>query len=779
MLNHSNGKYSLTGTISNEGTLIVDLTIEIDGLPQKLNSKEYEIEWATLNNKVIMWPNFISDNWDSYYLYSEFPSNTQGTKYIPFFKECETRENDILVDTQKFISCKKQQGGQEIESIVFATSSEEDKKDVGLEITNLITYPVGQVSQELHKYEVIKANKPIAGLEVRIETAGKVQTAGYLVVKSPNNPSMGTSKIVDLTTEPINKEAIVGIDFGSNNSCVHYTIKTGNAEVKPILFKNRRLALVGADSVNNIADKDELLFFSNEATVNGQIKSWLHEHDSRYIGANKEKEIAGGVPVNEKNIIVLEMDKEKITTQAGILHYNMKWLSDEAGKSKKTAYLKGLWMSICADLYAEKCKPVELRWSYPGSMSAYDLNQYKLIFSSYIPQITPILNSSKQRLKPGIIHEQTEAEAVCKYALSHDYGLGNDLFLGIDVGGSTSDILLLAKDINNNNDPKLFKQSSVRVAAGVFFDAVTNSALFRKSIYDFHQQQNSIKVENIREIQSSGHKAPFYLNNVFDQLKDDEFEQFYAYIGSSAPFVFALPAYVTGLLLFYSGKLAALTIKENNLSSVKEIHLMPFGKGGRLFHWLQTFPGKSLSNSYFETCFFAGYGEKPENMSLKYRDDIAKDNKSEVSKGLASSSKLIFDPNVRYESDIFAEKNIKYLENGQFREFKETDIVKDEYFANLGQFEFPEKLENFEQFLNIYIDFVGNKTGLVKDIAALESKSKELPSLLAAFIQNDSEYNKARIARQTTNNFDYRFPIFIAEGLCYLEKVLIPEVFKS
>ena len=38
---------------------------------------------------------------------------------------------------------------------------------------------------------------------------------------------------------------------------------------------------------------------------------------------NKDKEIAGGVAVNEKNLLVKEMDKEKITTQAGILHYNM------------------------------------------------------------------------------------------------------------------------------------------------------------------------------------------------------------------------------------------------------------------------------------------------------------------------------------------------------------------------------------------------------------------------------------------------------------------------
>jgi hypothetical protein len=134
------------------------------------------------------------------------------------------------------------------------------------------------------------------------------------------------------------------------------------------------------------------------------------------------------------------------------------------------------------------------------------------------------------------------------------------MFIGIDVGGSTSDILLLAKDINANNAPRLFKQSSVRIAAGVFFDAVVQSTTFRKAIYDYHESQRKIRVENIQEILYEGHKSPFYLNNIFDQLTDDDFGLFYSYIGNESSFVYAIPAYVTGLLVFYAGKLCAKTI---------------------------------------------------------------------------------------------------------------------------------------------------------------------------------------------------------------------------
>jgi hypothetical protein len=91
--------------------------------------------------------------------------------------------------------------------------------------------------------------------------------------------------------------------------------------------------------------------------------------------------------------------------------------------------------------------------------------------------------------------------------------------------------LLLAKDINTYNRPRLFKQSSVRLAAGVFFDAVIKSTAFRKAIYEYHESQKKIKVENIQEILSASHKAPFYLNSVFDQLSEDDFGLFYSYIG--------------------------------------------------------------------------------------------------------------------------------------------------------------------------------------------------------------------------------------------------------
>lgn len=768
LVSQNNPNFTIEGKISDSGKLIVDLTVTIDNQPYKLNSKEYDIEWADNGKKVIMWPNFISDKWDAYYLYSEFPSNLSGMKFVPFYKHC--------IDGQ-MITVNRPEGVNMVQKIVYSDSDDRMKTDVNLEVNKLVEFPLNMSSEDKHKYEVIKSNCPIAGLEIRIENAGRSETAGYLIVKNPNDESMGVRKIVDYTTQNVTQNANVGIDFGSNNSCVYYTTNTGTY---PVTFENRRLTLVGAESPSgSIAEMDELLFFSNEPSSNGQIKSWLHEHDERYIGANRDKEIAGGVAVNEKNIRIKSMTRQIIETQAGVLHYNMKWLSDTRGISKKTAFLKSIWLSVCADLYAQQLAPSQISWSFPSSMTPTDLSQYRNIYNAQLPNITPILDDQKTRIRVPITAELTESEAVCKYALSQKYGLVRTMFLGIDVGGSTSDILLLAKNSNHNNEETLFSQSSVRIAAGVFFDAVIKSQQFRRAIFEFHESQKTIHVENIRDILSNGEKAPFYLNSVFDQLTPYNSSEFYSWISREASFVYAIPAYVTGLLVYYAGKLCAKTIRENNLTSIQEVHLMPFGKGGRLFHWLQTNPGVMPTTQFYQECFKKAFGQGNENIKLVYRTDVVEDNKSEVSMGLVANQTLVFDPIIREKSDIFAEKGIKFLNRGKLDELDENQVVLCEYFENVGQFEFPEKLENFYTFLEIFIDFVSQKAGLVRDVAALRNRKDELSSLLSSYISNDPEYAKARDNKQQTGIFEYRFPIFVAEGLCYLEKILIPEVFKS
>lgn len=79
------GNTSLTGVITDAGQLAVTLVVEIDGQKVTLNTREYEINWLIDQGKVIMWPNFVSEKWNRYYLYSEYTADSQW-QFQPIFK---------------------------------------------------------------------------------------------------------------------------------------------------------------------------------------------------------------------------------------------------------------------------------------------------------------------------------------------------------------------------------------------------------------------------------------------------------------------------------------------------------------------------------------------------------------------------------------------------------------------------------------------------------------------------------------------------------------------
>lgn len=75
----------MTGVITDAGQLAVTLIVEIDGQKVTLNTREYEIDWITDQGRVIMWPNFVSEKWNKYYLYSEFTADAKE-QFLPIFK---------------------------------------------------------------------------------------------------------------------------------------------------------------------------------------------------------------------------------------------------------------------------------------------------------------------------------------------------------------------------------------------------------------------------------------------------------------------------------------------------------------------------------------------------------------------------------------------------------------------------------------------------------------------------------------------------------------------
>lgn len=740
---------SLRGTLTPDGNLAVTMTLSIDGEAVPLGVREYKVLWQTKPQKVILWPNFISDRWNRYYLYQQKTEGGQPN-FLPIYQE--RRELIKTPDGHFFTEDYKPDDGSRLP----------------VTITQLVAAPPS-AGDTLPKYSIYQYDKPLAGLIAKVKQGGRELSAGYLIVRQPD-------KVKDLSENVAQPKAVVGIDFGSNNTCVYYDIDN---EPKPVEFHNYRLMLVGQElaSPNRVAEIDELLFFTNYDTNDGQFKSWVHEHDIRCNHNNQSDEIAGGVPVNRPNVQVNKMTDRVIETQAGTLHYNMKWLDDDQGKLMKRAFIKSLWLQTCAFLYQKQLAPKEIRWSYPGSMIKRDRNFLATNIFEKLPAMTPIVNT---RVTVG--SSVTEAEAVCSYAVKQDdCGLtSSTVELGIDVGGSSSDILLLAKLPLEGE--KLITESSVRLAAGVFFGAVTESQRFRDALVTFHAgRKTGVYVMNIDELQDPANKskAPYYLNCIFDQLKPEEYATFYSSLNDNASFVFAIPAYVTGVLLFYAGMLIGKAAKDGSLSSeVNQVDVLPFGKGGRLFHWLYSSAGEDATNDYYEKCLNTGAAcVSDRKFRVSLRNELAARNKTEVAYGLCSlDNELKYDPQVG-DTDICGEQGVRYIRpDGSAEKLAVDQSLDGSYFQDLNSFDFSEG-PCFSSFIDLFARFVCRDTTIYNgDEEELMKDLRDVPGRIANFMRKDSEYTKALKGSARDEVFPYHQPIFIAEAASYL-RTLVDKIF--
>lgn len=708
------------------------------------------------DGKVFVWPNFSSPSWNKYYYYSEFPSNVTGVKLLPCF-----------------------------DNLDFSTASDDETKN-----KFLVKYPIDRVDSNSHKYEIIENDKPLKSIAIKLNKSGAEVNGGVLLLKRVKESKPNTLR--EISTLANLRDAEVGIDFGSTNTCAYYELVDGG-NPKPIPFSNRRLAIVGFDTVRRaLAGKDELLFISNEGTAfeNGQVKSWLHLHDSQYLTPDGDinkisdlsKEIVGGVPVNESNISVKSMNQQIIQTNAGELFYNMKWLSDSESENRKTAYMKMLWIHICADMIDSPtpCYPKKLNWSFPSSMTSADRKVLRAIYKN-ATEYPFMANSGKVRPE---LDDYTEAEAVSAYSMFKGTDVDSSrLSLGIDVGGSTSDILILGFKNNSNT---LLTQSSIRMAGGFFFDAINGSATFRRSLFNFHESHKTdIDIKNIKDVVDTDPviygRAPYYLNNIFDQLSTDrDFNYFYDYIRREVTPVFAYPAYVTGCLMFYSGMLVKNAVKKNGLDNLKTINMRYYGKGGRLFEWLLDIYSED-GERYYKKCFAAGFGSN--EISLNIESQEKAENKSEVAIGLVSKLLVNIERGKEDEDgqriieryDVIGEKGIKCTKTDSVVE--DLDIIPNELFDGGVNIEMPDTLENFTKFIDLFTKFLTDEN-VIKDVSALDKGKNSLK--IRAFIQKDAEFIKCmeafRKGIEENKRPVYRMPIFIAAALCYLNEVLLPEV---
>lgn len=429
------------------GTLIAP----IGPIPYKLTTVGAD---ALGYKQMVLWPNFVSSNWGKYYLFSEMPHNSPtGWQAYPIIGNIDEVNNVVeLLDKQTGKKIGLKENLLPESEFGFVRLAENGKSKDGL--GRLLVGNIKTLSN--FKYEIYESSKPIRGIELK--NSGK--SAGFIFIKYA-----GTESSSHVTIVPPNQNlnpTRLGMDFGSNNSCIAYYDGTDPQLIK---FKNRRISFFTSDSDQNESNKSrpadsfEMLFFQNDEIMSNKIKSVLTLHDETRLEDDKahgdknllfEEVVKGGFSCNESNIAIEDsthnrhiLGLQKIPDQKVQMVYNMKWSSDAREETHKKAFIKSILLQTYAELFMRKegrMFPKQLAWAYPAAMSNSRIGVYSNNIWSKVKDSNPLVNiksvDTTLEVVKGSVSVQTSGSSLLGSKSGMIAGLSGGLSGGMSGGMS-------------------------------------------------------------------------------------------------------------------------------------------------------------------------------------------------------------------------------------------------------------------------------------------------------------------------------------------------------
>lgn len=376
-------------------TITLEIRFSGDNSEKGAEKQEvYTVNKTMIDKKdIVLWPNFVRDHWNRYYLYSELPHNTQSSD-CPFNSvpiagiPSQGRMNMMVDDKQNPIFLAK--------NGLANTEHDDLKPKLLITATKVLDKP--------YKYEIYQSNMPYYGIAL----TSKGKPSGFLVIKYGRE---GQKKLPrNLWGQALSdvKTASLGFDFGSTNTSIAY--KTENGNPSGFTFENRRISLL-MNTHSDESDKSgwhetktaqrNLFFFQRNRIQSNAVKSILSLHDPMRIDLDNgapadtilENAIVGGFPCLEKELPIESVNQRRINlafdndTTAELVH-NMKWSDNKIDEANRKAFLRSLLLQVYAELYDPienervSCIVDMIRWSYPSSFNFALSNKYTKMWDS-------------------------------------------------------------------------------------------------------------------------------------------------------------------------------------------------------------------------------------------------------------------------------------------------------------------------------------------------------------------------------------------------------------
>ena len=269
---------------------------------------------------------------------------------------------------------------------------------------------------------------------------------------------------------------------------------------------------------------------------------------------------------------------------------------------------------------------------------------------------------------------------------------------------------------------------------------------------------------------------PYYFNSLVDK-NNFNLNNFYGNINIHCPALIWVNLYLTGVIMFYTGKMSKQIkkINESNpdiFGNFQRINIKFYGKGSRIFSWTESLIS-GVGNEYYKTCLIKGSGEilNQDIFNLNINEILSINEsqlKVEVSKGLASlppeSGKNYRIKDIGFKiAEILGETG--YIENGI--ELDELTLVTPEVMGKIGvkiisnneYLEFKKFLVIFESYARSYFNFNIPLNDLLEEVKLISVFQK---------YTNDPDF---------INNSDtYATSPFILQAIDFYENVLIKKI---
>lgn len=378
--------------------LEVILTLVTDSGIRRPLKKVYTSDGEIKNKDILIWPNFVSPQWDAYFMYNEMPHNGTSSSYraFPFVGAMDEGYFRILVDKNNSPILLSRDG-----RIVAPESVAKSE---------LLVISDEAVADNPYKYEIYRSNKPFKGVRLLSPTGNE---GGYLLV---NYSSAQGSQLprdwmrpgAHASLQPVR----LGIDFGSTNTSIAYS--SDSTREQGFKFENQRVSLMGneMDGKKMFPRENQVFFFqgAGPAVNSNAIKSVLTIHDNRRLPAlttgqtlkeRNQQEVVGGFPCFADNLPFTNSTKSKITLRyPGVGEvtqiHNMKWEDNDDDKAHKSAFLRTLMLHVYATLFVQGFVPESVKWSYPSAMAGQLLYSYQNIWET-LSSVSPVLRESGER----------------------------------------------------------------------------------------------------------------------------------------------------------------------------------------------------------------------------------------------------------------------------------------------------------------------------------------------------------------------------------------------